>query len=114
MSTRTVAEIIGWKPEHVFHYHDCIWCGAVDFSARERAEDCVDNPGRPTVDDMLGWLLDNGGIDEIEPWYDAEAADGGWEVHFWLTDDFDMHERAPTLHAALEAAVIAIDERNQQ
>jgi hypothetical protein len=89
----------------------CPACG-IEYNYLNPEQPCtVDWRGfPPEIDDMLAWLLDNGGIDGIEPWYDADAADGGWEVHFWLTDVDDMHERAPTLSAALEAAVLAVHE----
>ena len=106
IETRPVAEIIGWRavcrptPEPIF----ICW-------HKPNGEMTTDDP---TADDMLVWLREQGY--DIEMGTAHDASEVGVEVSAWddcedcdvVTDHF-----ASTLHAALEAAVRAVDEARQ-
>jgi len=95
MPERSVAEIIGWRhtnwPEPYAGWRD----------ARGQLR------GDPTVDDLLAWLRSQG------VWVDEWVWDDEHEEYFVLTarrGEPTVGRRAPTLLAALEAAVRAVAE----
>lgn len=102
MSDVPVWMAMGWEP-----IGDPLCPDAWRTVAGDRVEET--SPNRPDCDDMLAWLREQvraehpGNTDAIEMWWDPECEDDCYSVtiscNTWS---------APTLHAALEAAVIAV------
>ena len=108
MSERSVAEIIGWELGHEKRYpfDDETWHFSTE---RDVVGDRVIRLGYPTVDDLLTWLRgqiasesEPGDGDAIEMWWDPEHQD-----MLSVTISYETWD-APTLLAALEAAVRAV------
>lgn len=96
MSERSIAEIMGW--ERAADYDEERWVDPIDHVAwlPGSGYDC---------DDMLAWLVARDEHDGIETWSDQ----GGHVVKLWLSmQSWPDEHHAPTLHAALEAAVRAV------
>lgn len=111
--THSVAEII-WLPAHKMWEGFCIDCGISDMTIAQEGENrCHLNPDpQATPDDMLAWIHPGRAfIDAIEPesgLTPGASVDDRWCVHVLYENDQDEHFTAPTLHAALEAAVRAV------
>lgn len=131
MSGRTVAEIIGqtsdgnWPhdgrrlPAEVIIGWECPACGEWINEAGPRTQCPKDwRNATPSVDVMLAWLHpERAFIDSIEPETGltpgADPADR-WCIHVLYENDRDEHFTAPTLLAALEAAVRAVAGEDEQ
>ena len=94
--TRSVAEIMGW--EHAGGYDDR-WTRPVDGVAYLAGRGY-------TPDDMLAWLRERGFNVDIDANLGEQVSVMPWN----LDNDYPDAFVAPTLHAALEAAVRAVAE----
>lgn len=109
MSEREIREIIGWKL--ILERPD--WPPLWERPDGKR----FGVPPPVTVDDLLAWLrargaVGSGAIDLIEP-----ADPEGWTVAIWIVNgplQDTEHFTAPTLLAALEAAVRAVAGEDEQ
>lgn len=111
MSERTIAEILGWTYREVeFVEHDVVSIVVLPFGPDGER---LIRPQGPTVDDLAEWLHSKRAyIDSIEPETGqtpgADPADR-WCVHVLYGDYLGDYFTAPTILAALEAAVRAVD-----
>lgn len=106
--TRSVAEIIGFSAPHNFHHEGgdawrCVACGDLE-SSRFTPPACP-RGARPTVDDLLAWLREQGWVASILTW--SDITDVRVDIHTnYRLDHHELH--APTLLGALEQAVRAV------
>lgn len=104
---RSVAEIMGWRrgPDV-----DLDWGYLHTKPSPGRRRITVQPTDEPQVDDMLAWLIVKG-VHVSAMWHDP--GEGFFvELHGFDGGDrlYETSEPAPTLHAALEAAVRAVAE----
>lgn len=85
----SAAEVVGGPHTHGRPHFIC-WCDIDDF---------------PDVDQMLVWLVGRPEVDEPQIWWDD--GEGNWVLDPGILLSAATY-RAPTLHAALEQAVIAV------
>lgn len=108
---RTIAEILGWTYREVeFVEHDVVSIVVLPFGPDGER---LFRPQGPTVDDLVEWLHSKRAfIDSIEPEAGltpgADPADR-WCVHVLYGDCLGDYFTGPTILAALEAAVRAVD-----
>lgn len=107
--SKSIAEILGWIEDGTW------WLDEPDGTAEVS---CWKRPNsmrtyrEPTVDDMLTWLKAQDRAVNIT----GGQPNTYWQVRITNPGDYQQHvlfsrsHNAPTLHAALEAAVRAIDE----
>lgn len=106
MTERSIAEIIGWERRE--NAERTVWYDPPEPDLRRRHEWSPITP-QHTVDDLLAWLGEQGWSANIMTW----ASMGDVSVRLGRFYEYHHEYHAPTLLAALEAAVRAVARETQ-
>lgn len=98
MNDKTIAEIIGWRKDG----------GDTQYLPFYVKSDGTYGHGEPDCDDMLAWLDKQGHACEM-----SLIQGGGVDLVLDRCAGYTFDTEAPTLHAALEAAVRAVHDTEE-